>query len=62
MFRGAYYNSGMSINYNTMLKKYNVKSHKKIPLWQWKGKHIIYVNNKNVYINTIKRREKNKII
>ena len=29
MFRGAYYNSGMSIHYNTMLKKYNVKSHKK---------------------------------
>ena len=26
MFRGAYYNSGMSINYNTILKKYNVKA------------------------------------
>ena len=29
MFRGAYYISGMSINYNTTLEKYNVKSHKK---------------------------------
>ena len=46
--RGAYYNSGMSINYSTMLKKYNVKSLTKIALWRWKGKHIIYVNNTNV--------------
>ena len=41
MFRGAYYNIGMSMKYNTMLnnntvlKKYNVKSHQ-IALWRWK--------------------------
>ena len=46
--RGAYYNSGVSVNYSTMLKKYNVKSLTKIALWRWKGKHIIYVNNTNV--------------
>ena len=40
MFRGAYYNIGMSMKYNTMLnnntvlKKYNVKSHQ-IALWRW---------------------------
>ena len=38
LFRGAYYNIGMSMKYNTMLKnntmikKYNVKSHQ-IALW-----------------------------
>ncbi len=50
--------SGMSKNYNTMLKKYNVKSHKKQRYGGGKVKHIIYVNNKNVYLNTIKRRKK----
>ena len=42
MFRGAYYNIGMSMKYNTMLKnntmlnKYNVKSHQ-IALSWWEG-------------------------
>ena len=35
---------------NTMLKKYNVKSHQ----IDGKVKHVIYVNNNQLYINIIK--------